>query len=66
MYICLCKGISESRVRELGQAGICSEAELASALGLAEDGVCGRCLRHIEELVALASSDLPGTPCPCR
>ena len=54
MYICLCKGISESQVRELGLAGICSPDALARALGLEEEGVCGRCLRNIEALTALA------------
>jgi len=57
VYICLCKGISEAQVRELGLAGICSADALAAALGLEEDGVCGRCLRKIEALVALATRE---------
>jgi bacterioferritin-associated ferredoxin len=64
MYICLCKGISESQVRELGLAGICSADALASTLGLEEEGVCGRCIRKIEALVALATREasLRGQP----
>ena len=57
MYICLCKGISESQVRQLGLAGICSPDALARALGLEEEGVCGRCLRNIEALTALATHE---------
>ena len=57
MYICLCKGISESQVRECGRLGICSADALAVALGIEEEGVCGRCLRNIDDLVALATSD---------
>jgi bacterioferritin-associated ferredoxin len=57
MYICLCKGISEAQVRELGLAGICSPDALAKTLGLKEEGVCGRCIRNIEALVALATSE---------
>ena len=57
MYICLCKGISESQIRELGRAGICSADALAATLGLEEEGVCGRCLRKIEALVALATRE---------
>ena len=57
MYICLCKGISESQVRQLGLAGICFPDALARALGLEEDGVCGRCLRNIEAPTALAASE---------
>ena len=59
MYICLCKGITESQVRQLGQAGICSPDALARTLGLEEDGVCGRCLRNMEALMALATSAAP-------
>jgi bacterioferritin-associated ferredoxin len=55
VYICLCKGISESKIRELGLAGICSPDALARTLGLEEDGVCGRCLRNIEALAVLAT-----------
>ena len=61
MYICLCKGISESEVRALGRSGIRSAEELALMLGLEEEGSCGRCLQYIETLVALATRDLAGT-----
>ena len=64
MYVCLCKGISESQVRELGQAGICSADALASVLGLEEEEVCGRCLQDIEALVAIAANNLAGTISP--
>jgi bacterioferritin-associated ferredoxin len=59
VYICLCKGITESQVRQLGLAGICSPDALARTLGLEEEGVCGRCLRNIEALTALATSEAP-------
>jgi bacterioferritin-associated ferredoxin len=64
VYICLCKGISESQVRELGQAGICSADALALALGLEEEDVCGRCMRNIDDLVAIAANTLTGIICP--
>jgi bacterioferritin-associated ferredoxin len=57
VYICLCKGISESKIRELGLAGICSADALARTLGLEEEGVCGRCIRNIEALTALATHE---------
>jgi len=57
VYICLCKGISESQVRQLGLVGICSPDALARALGLEEEGVCGRWLRNIEALTALATRE---------
>lgn len=62
MYICLCKGISESQVRECGRLGICSADALAVALGIEEEGVCGRCIRNIDRLVALATAALHRQP----
>jgi bacterioferritin-associated ferredoxin len=64
VYICLCKGISESQVRELGQAGVCSANALASALGLEEDEVCGRCMQNIDDFVAIAANTLAGIVYP--
>ena len=61
MYICLCKGISESEVQALGRSGICSAEELALTLGLEEEGLCGRCLQNVDALVALASCNLAET-----
>ena len=61
MYICLCKGISESEVQALGQLGICSAEELALTLGLDEEGLCGRCLQNVDALVALACCNLAET-----
>ena len=54
VYLCLCKGVSEARVRELGDVGICSPGDLAAALGLEEKTCCGRCLRKIDTFVAIA------------
>ena len=54
MYVCLCKGITESQVRELGRAGKCTADELAAELGILEKGCCGRCARNIEDFVMLA------------
>ena len=57
MYICLCKGIKESDVLELGRAGVVCPKALADALGVNEEDCCGRCARNIQELVALAASE---------
>ncbi len=59
MYVCLCKGLTEADVRRAGQAGLLSCESLASALGIDQEGCCGRCLRNIDELVALATSETP-------
>lgn len=60
MYVCLCKGITESDIRKLGCAGFLHPDLLAATLGIDEENCCGRCARNIEELVALAASELDG------
>ena len=60
MFVCLCKGISESQLRELGQSGICSADELVAALDLEAEDICGRCIQHIDDLVVIAAKHLAG------
>ena len=57
MYVCLCKGITESDVRKLGCDGFLCPDLLAAALGIDEESCCGRCARNIQELAALAASE---------
>ena len=56
MYVCLCKGIKEADVQELGRAGVTCPKILASTLGIDDkDNCCGRCLSNISDFVAIAS-----------
>lgn len=61
MYICLCKGLTESDVQAAGRAGLVESAELIATFGLKDGGCCGRCAKNIHELVALASNQLTQT-----
>jgi bacterioferritin-associated ferredoxin len=54
MYVCLCRGITESDVREAGRAGFVMPCQLRSKFGLKQNGNCGRCTKNIHELVELA------------
>ncbi len=55
MYVCLCKGLTESDVRQVAQDGrVCPET-LKTCLGLEDDDCCGRCAKNIQELIAIAS-----------
>jgi bacterioferritin-associated ferredoxin len=54
MFVCICKGIRESEVRQL-VAGRCVEPELVlEVLGLDDPGVCGRCPREISAIIEQA------------
>jgi len=59
MFVCVCKGIKESDVRELGQAGVTCPKALACSLGLDdEENCCGRCLNNINDFVNMATEKL--------
>ena len=58
MYVCLCRGITEGRVRQLGREGVTCPEALACTLGIDEPGCCGRCLKNIDSLVAIAETEL--------
>lgn len=58
MYVCVCKGITESDVRRLGSNGVTCPRILASSLGIDdEDNCCGRCLNNIGDLVSIAKQE---------
>lgn len=56
MYVCLCKGLTESDVQQAARAGkVCPET-LKVCFGLEDEDCCGRCAKNIHELVAVANS----------
>lgn len=57
MYLCLCKGIKESDVREAGRAGIVMPCQLRAEFGLKDTGCCGRCSKNIHEFVEIAITE---------
>ena len=56
MYLCLCKGITDSDVREAGRGGIIKPCQLKAKFGLKQRGCCGRCSKNIDEFVQIAAS----------
>ncbi len=58
MYVCLCKGLTESDVRGAGLSGCVTAHQIIAEFGLREHGCCGRCAKNICELVEMAKSEL--------
>lgn len=58
MYVCLCKGLTESDVREAGRQGCLTTGQIIAEFGLRENGCCGRCAKNIHELITLAKGQL--------
>jgi bacterioferritin-associated ferredoxin len=57
MYVCLCKGITESDVRRITLAGVSTAEELVASFGLEDEECCGRCAKNIYELVSIATGN---------
>ncbi len=49
MYVCICKGITESQIHEAVENGAASVEELNRSLGVA--GECGTCLSYAEQIL---------------
>ncbi len=65
MFICICKGIRESDVQELGKAGVTCPKKLASALELNDKkNCCGRCIKNISKFAALAKEEFSSAQSP--
>jgi bacterioferritin-associated ferredoxin len=56
MYVCLCKGLTESDVQEAALNGKVCPDTLKTCLGLDDEDCCGRCAKNIHELVGMATN----------
>ena len=57
MYVCLCKGITEADLHRAARAGVVTADGLTRAFGLDDTTCCGRCVRNIDEVVAVARGE---------
>ena len=56
MYVCICKGIRESDVHELGRTGMTCPKAIASSLGIDDkDNCCGRCIKKVGHFAKIAA-----------
>ena len=49
MYICLCNGFTDGKVRMVARNGECSVAEVYRALGCKPQ--CGKCVPYVRDLI---------------
>jgi bacterioferritin-associated ferredoxin len=56
MYVCLCKGLTESDIQRAAQSCKLAPEALTEKLGLEDEDCCGRCVRNIQQLIAVASN----------
>jgi bacterioferritin-associated ferredoxin len=60
MYVCICKGITDSQIRTTVEDGASSMREVCNTLGIASQ--CGKCGQHAKQIIqetmhAASSSD---------
>lgn len=53
MYICLCNGFTDGKVRMVARRGDCSVAEVYRALGCKPQ--CGKCVPFVRDLIREAA-----------
>jgi bacterioferritin-associated ferredoxin len=58
MYVCICKGITDTQIRAAVQDGASSIREVRHSLGVASQ--CGKCGILAREIVRESLSNLPG------
>ena len=58
MFLCICKGITESDVQEIALHVPATPESLTTALGLHDEMCCGRCADEIDDFVDCAASAL--------
>lgn len=52
MYICVCKGVTDTAIREAVRQGADRMRDLKSCLGVSEQ--CGLCAAHVQEVLEQA------------
>jgi bacterioferritin-associated ferredoxin len=55
MYICLCNGLTDGKVRMVARRAECSVAEVYRALGCKPQ--CGKCVPFVRDLIREAADD---------
>ncbi|PPC91635.1 MAG: (2Fe-2S)-binding protein [Methylobacter sp.] len=49
MYVCVCKAVTDSQIKNAVESGACTRKQLFNCLGVGGD--CGKCSRHVKEVL---------------
>ena len=49
MYVCVCRAVSDRKIRQAVEQGVCTLRGLKDQLGVG--GVCGRCVPEARQLI---------------
>jgi bacterioferritin-associated ferredoxin len=48
MYVCICKAVTDTQIKQAIDSGACTRRQLFNCLGIGGD--CGKCNSHIKEM----------------
>lgn len=57
MYLCICKSVSDTQIRQAVEQGACTVADLSIRLGVGLE--CGKCVDSIREWLDVCLTDPP-------
>jgi bacterioferritin-associated ferredoxin len=60
MYVCVCKAVTDTQIKQAIDEGLRSRRELFKCLGVG--GSCGKCNPHVKELLADHNQTLMQNP----
>jgi bacterioferritin-associated ferredoxin len=64
VYVCVCRGLTESEVRRVAATVEPTPSALISALGLDHEECCGRCATNIRAILYIATRPQAEAPPP--
>jgi bacterioferritin-associated ferredoxin len=54
MYVCLCKGLTETDIRQMAPKRELCPDTFKACFGFDDEECCGRCAENVQELIAIA------------
>jgi bacterioferritin-associated ferredoxin len=57
MYVCVCRAVSDSKIRQAAAEGVCTVRGLKDRFGLGS--VCGRCVPEARQLIEQCGQSQP-------
>jgi len=49
MYVCVCKAVTDTQIKNAIDKGVCTRRQLFQCFGVGSD--CGKCNKHVKELL---------------
>ncbi len=49
MYVCVCKAVTDTQIKQAIDNGVCTRRQLFQCFGVG--GECGKCNKHVKELI---------------